>query len=294
MNDPRTTRRRLLSLTGAAAAAGLASLSGCVDPDAVLTMEEVDDGSIASEVSTSVSGAEKRAVEEAVENGPATTTGVSLPVDDGAVVEVDGSYYAVEVEVTGTEAVMQYTVTVEPEPGDLGGSVDEYDDLPEVDRDKLRRLLRGRDGTIDDERFELVYTGDEVEASALVSEEGVDGVRHEGSVYSVEAGEETESEVDVYRYTAEAVAGSESEFADWARERYLWRLTGLGEGEREIVEEAIESGYYESGVEEEFRILAGRFVDRPAVDSSDWGGDYLVEYEETEYLTHIHHPPDTV
>ncbi len=294
MKNLEITRRDLLRLSGGVAAVASASLSGCIDPDAVLTMDEVDDQGIAEKVSTGLSPTETSVVAEAVENGSATTSDVTVPFHGGRPVEHEGSYYDVDVEEVGTETVQRYTVAVEPPEEDVEYTEIGFEELPEVDRDKLRptfRVDRQGDRRL---RAEIAYTVEEAGSSALVPQDEHDAVRRDDTVVSLGVDGPREVELDEYRYTAEVVAEDVEELAAWVREQYLWTLTGLPEGEREIVEEAIGEGYYEGGVEEEFRSLAGRFVDRPAVEGSDWGGDYLVEYEGKTYWTVLHHPPNAV
>lgn len=290
MNDLLLGRRGFCAaLTGAAV-----GLSGCVDPEAVLTMEEVDDQGIADNVATGLSPTETEAVAEAVENGSATTTDVTVPFDGGRPVEHEGSYYEVETEEVGTETVMRYTVAVSaPEEDDEYNAV-KFDELPEVDRDKFDSLLRMNEGREREVRAETSYTEEEAEDSVLVPEEDYNAVRKEDTVLLLQVDGPDESEVSEVRYTAEPLAQTAEELADWARDSYLWELSELDAGEREIVEEAIDGGYYEGSVNEEFRSLARKFEGRPAVESTDWGGYYLVEYEGDTYWTNLHRPPSAV
>lgn len=278
-----------------AALAGVAfGLSGCVDPQAVLTMEEVDDQGIADNLATGLSPTETPVVAEAVENGSATTTDVTVPFDGGRPVEHESGYYDVQTEEVGTETVQRYTVAVEPPEEDVEYDEIEFEELPEVDRDKLRPMFgvdRQGDRRV---RAEGSYDADEANSSVLVPEGEYDAVRRNDSVLSLSVGGPREVEVGEYRYEVELVAESPSELADWARESYLWELEGLNAGEREIVEEAIGSGYYEGSVSDDFRSLARRFEERPAVESTDWGGNYLVDYGGATYWTDLRRPPSAV
>ncbi len=293
MNDLLLGRRGFC----AALAGAAVGLSGCVDPEAVLTMEEVDDQGIADNVATGLSPTETEAVAEAIENGSATTTDVTVPFDGGRPVEHEGSYYEVETEEVGTETVQRYTVAVEPPEDDVEYTDIDFEELPEVDQEKLEPLFRmdtRRESEGERIRAETSYTADEADSSALVPQEEYDAVRRNDTVLYLRVGDPRDVEVGEYRYQVELLAESSSELADWARESYLWELSGLDAGEREIVEEAIDSGYYEGSVNEEFRSLARKFEGRPAVESTDWGGYYLVEYEGATYWTDLHRPPSAV
>lgn len=278
----------------AAFAASAAGLSGCVDPDSVLTMDEVDDQGLVDRLATGLSPTETELVAEAVENGSATTTDVTLPFDGGRPVEHEERYYDVEVEEVGTETVQRYTVAVHPPEEDVEYTAVEFEELPEVDRDKLEPLLRIDRSGDRRVRAEGSYREEEIADSVLVPQEEYDAVRRNDTVLLLEVGGPREVEVGEYRYETEVIAETPSELASWARERYLWELSGLTSGEREIVEEATSSGYYESGVDEEFRSLARTFEDEPAVDRTDWGGEYLVRYEGATYWTELRRPPGTV
>jgi len=81
-----------------------------------------------------------------------------------------------------------------------------------------------------------------------------------------------------------------------AKEEYTFTLRPdeLTERERGILDEAVEDGYYEGTVEEDFTSLARRFSSHRAVNSDEWGDDWLVEYEGTLYVADLSHPPSAL
>jgi hypothetical protein len=74
-------------------------------------------------------------------------------------------------------------------------------------------------------------------------------------------------------------------FADRVRERYLFALTGLSDAEREVVEEAIEGGYYED--DDAFQSVVDRIRDHDALEEEDFYGTWLLSYEGAEYVTYV-------
>ncbi|MDZ7689104.1 MAG: hypothetical protein U5J64_10410 [Halobacteriales archaeon] len=87
-----------------------------------------------------------------------------------------------------------------------------------------------------------------------------------------------------FNYTTEKIASSQDEFVSWLNDEYRFELSGLSDGERAVVEEAIEEGYYENSSEEAFDSLVNRFQEHEAVEpGNEGGGHWLVEYEGTTY-----------
>jgi hypothetical protein len=97
-----------------------------------------------------------------------------------------------------------------------------------------------------------------------------------------------------YRYEAEEIAASAEAFGAAVREEYAFELSGLTDAEREIVEEAIDGGYYEGEVTDAFASLARRFRERPAVESDERGGEWVARYEGAVYWADLQHPPGEI
>lgn len=290
-------RRHYLASTAALLAGPLA---GCAHPNAVLVMNEVSTAEIAERASRSVdrSRDDGRIVAEAVENGSADTTGNSPPLDTDRTVEFDGRYYELSVEETESRARTQYGLDVGLDSGSRSpdGEAVDYDDLPEVDRDVLYDLLPDGGETPEgrsDQRVVRWYSAPMAEDSALVPDSEFDAVRYEDGRYPIDVVERTRTESD-YRYEATEIAGSAGEYGATAREEYLFTLSGLSDAERDVVEEAIGEGYYEGSADDAFSSVASRFREHPGFDTDEWGGEWLVRYEGTDYWGDLQHPPSAV
>ncbi|MFP4188158.1 MAG: hypothetical protein ACLFR5_01975 [Halobacteriales archaeon] len=288
------TRRGLLR---GAAGASVVALAGCVDPRAVLTLEEVDDAELADRVAEDVEGTDgEDAVRRAVENGTYTTggdsSGLEPPIEAGEVVYED-VYYDLSVEATTVAEDRLYVLRVE----NVGsGSVNDevaYDELPEADRNALLEVFEEEDAT--DEGFEdgteYPYTEDEHADSVLV--DGATVVR-DGLRYEVEAEQRRTIERQEFTYTADEIADSAEDFGGWARDKYGFTLDGLSDEERSVVEDAIDGGYYEGSTTDAFESLVRRFREHRAVTSDEFGGEWIVEYEGATYFANVSHPSSLV
>lgn len=291
-------RRRHYLASAAALLAG--PLAGCAHPNAVLVMNEVSDAELAEHASTSVDGHPEfeDLVAGAVENGSAIASGNSPPLDTDEPVEYDGRYYELTTTETDRRETTQYglDLALSPESGTPDGETVDFDDLPEVDRDVLDGRLPGAGETSEargDERVVRWYTEAMAEDSALVPEGRYDAVVYEGERYPVDVAERTRTESD-YRYEAEEVAASAVEYGASVREEHPFTLSGLSEVEREVVEEAIDEGYYEGSADDAFSSVASRFREHPGFDTDEWGGNWVVRYEGTVYWADLRHPPSAV
>ncbi|MFC6728630.1 hypothetical protein ACFQDG_08265, partial [Natronoarchaeum mannanilyticum] len=129
------------------------------------------------------------------------------------------------------------------------------------------------------------------EASVLVPEAAYGAVERDGERFPFEVLGSDEVAAYEYRYEATKAADDAATFAERVRQEHLFELSGLSDAEREIVDEAIDGGYYDGSVSDAFSSLAERFRAHDAVEPSDWGGEFLVRYEGTDYWADLHHPP---
>lgn len=83
--------------------------------------------------------------------------------------------------------------------------------------------------------------------------------------------------------------GAEKDAVEHIRAEYLFTLTDLSDSERDVVEEAIDGGYYQDS--DAFRSVVDRFRKHKGLDESDTDGSWLVEYQRTEYVADIEWEP---
>jgi len=127
-------------------------------------------------------------------------------------------------------------------------------------------------------------TAEEVgNGSVFVPERRYDVIVHDGNRYRVAVNSRTASEAE-YRYEVTEIAPDVESFAEQVRTEYLFELTGLSDAERTVVEEAIESGYYED--DDDFRSVVDRIRAHEAIRAADFYGTWLLAYEGEEYITY--------
>ncbi|PSP50123.1 hypothetical protein BRC75_01760 [Halobacteriales archaeon QH_7_69_31] len=280
--------RRRQFLAGGTALLSVA-VAGCGHPNQVLDLDEASDEDIADEGSTRVEpGSEEyRVLTSARDNGSATRTGSYELFYRTDTARVDGTYY--EVSETRLESYEKtvYNVDVDLGPDNSTAERGEvaYEDLPEFDREKLAVIPNA---STDDRQHNVnVDYGSAQEVgdrSALVPDPQYDIVTHEGDRYRVAVESRTESGRE-YRYEVTEIAPDVDSFADQVREEYLFALTGLSAGEREVVEEAIDGAYYED--DDAFRSVVEKIRAHEGLNVEDSYGTWLLSYENVEYLADV-------
>ena len=267
------------------------AIAGCGHPSVVLDMDEATADDIANEVSMAVDpeSEEYSLVSSAIENGSVTRTGRYELFDRTDTVRIDDSFYKVSETRLRSSEVTVYEVLIDFDPDDSTpelGAI-EYGDLPEADRKRLDPIV-SEDSPPSQDGYDLGVeygTAEEVgNESVFVPERQYDIVSHDGDRYRVAVNSRTAPEAE-YRYEVTEVASGVEPFADRVRARYLFILTGLSDAEREVVEEAIDDGYFED--DDAFRSVTDRIREHEGITVDDFYGTWLIEYENVEYLTYV-------
>lgn len=287
MTDRRTDmRRRQFLATGTAILT--TAVAGCGHPTVVLAMDAATARDIANQMSirTETGSEEQTLVTTALENGTATRQGRYALFDRTNTVEVNGTFYEVSETRLKSSEVTIYEVSIDLGTDDATPEIGaiEYDALPEVDKEKLDPVFVGDAATSQPEHAVSVEygTADAVgPESVFVPERQYDVVVHDGNRYAVAINSKTAPEAE-YQYQVTEVAAGVDAFAQQLREQYLFELGDLSDAEREIVEEAIESGYYED--DDAFRSVIEKIRAHEGLAVHDSDGTWLVEYEGDEYL----------
>jgi hypothetical protein len=281
-------RRRRFLTTGTALLS--VAIAGCGHPSVVLDMEDATAEDIADEVSMTVEpGSEEHTVvTSAVENGSATRTGRYELFDRTDAVRVGDAFYAVSETRLESSEVTVYEVLVDFDPDDTTAELGEirYEDLPETDRQRLESIVSEDPPRQDGYEIGVSYgTAEDVgNRSVFVPERKYDILVHDGDRYRIGVESRTTSQAE-YRYEVMEVAPDVGTFADQVRDRYLFTLSGLSEAEPDVVEEAIDGGYFED--DEAFRSVTGRIREHEGIEVDDFYGTWLLEYENVEYLTYV-------
>jgi hypothetical protein len=281
-------RRRELLATGTALLP--LPLAGCVHPEVILTMDPATADDIADRVSLhpDPDAEEYTVAAAAVENGSTTRRGRSALFDRTSTVRLNNSFYELNETRLSRGEVTVYEVLLDVDPenttAELGAIA--YEELPETDRRRLDGILFEEPPQTDGYDVGVSYgsaaeVGDD---SVFVPERQYDILIYEGDRYRVAVDSRTAAEAE-YRYTATEVAPTVEAFADQVRERYLFTLAGLSAAERDVVEEAIEGGYYEET--DAFRSVRDRIQCHEGIEVHDFYGTWLVEYEGQAYITYV-------
>ena len=275
----------------------LVALAGC-SATGSLSMKTADDAEIAEAASRpavvdSPAPDDREVVREAIEDVSGTATATDPPVKRGLPLAYEGSYYEIDWNITGTEPGTAFAVGI-----DLNGTApaDEtvgFEELSERDRrllgdpltamsERESRLRPGPDVAIPEE-----YTIAETNESVLLSGD-YSAVRHNGTVYPFVLEERREVTLTRYRYTVTRVADNTTAYAQQLRNEHLFRLSGVSETERSVVNDAIDGVYYAEGTDDEaFRSVMDRFSAESAIEADDSDGTWLVRYDGQVYVAEL-------
>jgi hypothetical protein len=275
----------------------LAGLSGC-SAEGSLSLSPVDDRALAAEASHPVPtdappDADEKVIQRAIENGTATAVGEDPPVDERLPFRHESRFYALDYAENGTAPGYDVGIRIDFNATSVDGTVVDYDELPAVDRDSLEFVLSQEPPDEDalepgyDFGVGAIYTESDAESSVLVPSQEYDAVRYEGEVYPI--GVETErTELTVYRYEARLVAESHEAYADSLRERHEFELSGLSDGERDLVNDSLNDTYWvEDSDNQAFDALVDRFRAQDPVEETGYGGSYVVRYDGELYWAEI-------
>jgi hypothetical protein len=267
------------------------ALAGCGHPAVVLDMDDATATDITNQLSTSPesNSTEYRVVSAAIENGSTTHRGRYDLFDPGETVRIGDSFYEVSETRLGSSEVTVYEVRIDFDPADTTAEIGEitYEELPAADRQRLDQIISDDDlPNQDGYDVGVGYgTAEEVgDGSVFVPEQQYDIIVHDGNRYRVTVDTRTTTETE-YRYEATEITSGVDSFADRIRDQYLFTLSGLSDAEREVVEAAIDGGYFED--DEAFQSVTDRIRDHEGIEVTDSYGTWLIEYEQTEYLTYV-------
>ncbi|MFB6141408.1 MAG: hypothetical protein ABEJ26_13355 [Halosimplex sp.] len=274
-----------------------AALAGCGSDAGSLSMTAVDDATLAERASYDLGGEdpfetmEARIVRAAIANGSTTRNASREFVRGGRAYRYGGAYYDVSVHVVGTVSGYGGGVRIDYNTTDFDGEAVAYGDLPAVDRRALEPLFSGpREDR--DEGFDLgvpvAYTDEEANRSMLVPDQRYDAVVYEGETYRITADGVERQRLRTIRYEATRLADSAQSFATHLTDRYAFTLSGLSDGERDVVESATGGTYTaESADDEGFADVVERFRSHDAVTEDSGAGDWIVRYDGQLYWAEL-------
>jgi hypothetical protein len=225
-------------------------LAGCGHPPVVLDMDAVTSTEITAAVSeTADPGSEAyHVLTAAIENGSATRTGLSALFDGTRTVRVEDRFSEVTETRVASSEVKMYDVLIDLNPSETTpelGVID-YTDLPAVDRQRLVSILAERDSPtgegydvgVDYGTAESVGNG-----SVFVPDQQYDILVRRSERYRIGVERRTTTESQ-YRYEVSEIAPDVETYADQLREQYRFELTARSTEERDVIEAAIDGGYF--------------------------------------------------
>lgn len=287
--------RRRTFLAGTAAVLTV-PLAGCAHPENVLDMREATPEALSDEMSQTASPSSRgyETIEDAISNGSATITGTSPPIRTDEPIRFQDRYYEISIHTVESQERTGYTIQVDydPEAVDSNNTV-EYADLPDVDQAALDGVIPQQGTPPDGDGFDLgkrhlypTTTND----SVLVPQQQYEFIRYQESVYRIQVSAETVTETE-YRYEATEIAPNPEAFAEQLKSTYQFVLAEMSEAEQDILDEAIESGYFNEATDA-FRSVISRFRAHQGINMSDSYGTWLVVYQGTSYIAYAEFPSD--
>lgn len=226
-------------------------------------------------------------VESVLKDGQYVTYGYQ-PFSDGDYIEVDGTFYQVDVTKTGTRQ-MTRTVLGADQVSEQADDAVTFDTYREPDQEPvvfacrmaIARERRDNDRETDDNRYVVVFRTRSAEDSALLPEPDHPLVTYDDRIFRLWT-EERELEEDEFRSEGTTVADTADEYRRAVEDEFVIDLDthDLSAQQQEIVETAISEGEYtESGsISSEFNALINLLQDEEPRPGS------LIKYQG-EYYT---------
>jgi hypothetical protein len=219
-------------------------------------------------------------------------------VSDGRVVSYDGQVFAVRTTRVGVERQVRETFDVTYTGRGDNTTVEVGDDIRIVDYDELTPTDRAMFDSLDPER--MARDGRQMSAvhgydypddadSLFIPRQELIAVEYEGHTFLVQYEGRRTDENGRYRYELDSLAPDVASYVEHVvdEHRFTLRRTDLSEGQREMVDTAIEEGYgEEKELSDDFATLIERIESHDPVERS-YTRSYIVRYEGTTYYTRV-------
>lgn len=233
-----------------------------------------------------------------IEEGPQTREGSTPPLDRELPIEYGGRYYRFEYEIMTTHEETIFVIEIDYDAEEpIDGPTIAYEELPAVDREAVDDFFPLPDEPPSGEGYDLGlghrYGPEDEGTSVLAPEPEYGAISYDGTDYPIRVERGQPVDVNSYEYRATEVAADAGALAEQVRDQYRFELTGLSSDEREIIESAIDEGYYVDGNEEPsaaFESLLDRFGAEDAIRRDEYGGDWLVRYDGGDYWASVSSP----
>lgn len=258
----------------------LALTAGCIDPDAVVTVEKLNDTTEVAESASLDLEDVNPSAKQAVLNGSSDPT--VRKISDSMLVSYDGEYYAISRETAGTDSIVIADINVSETEVSANYTADE---LPSQDIKPIHDFKRYADQDVPRGILNQRYTPDNINDSVLLQEEDII-VGFEGKNYRLKVNGTEERTEDLFTYSSEIRFESSEVYYDHIEDNYMFELEEIPNGSEEVWNEAVEDGYYGDSTDG-FEKLKERFEQEDAFEKEEYNGQWYVRYNEEMYKVNL-------
>lgn len=268
----------------------LVTLAGCVDPENVLTLEDMQDASqVADRTSIDVSENDKNIVE-------AITNGTSDPTLEYKSIEEDtylytymGKYYDLSRKVIGETEVIDATYNISETTDASEYSIEDISSKDAEVLMRYREFRERKENAVNERRarFGQEYKVNDSEDSVLLNNENV-VVEYNNINYSVSTTSTDQISHEEYVYQARLRYENSNKYGQHIIDSYSFTLNQVPKNGTEIWQEALENGgYYGESSSEKFKGIKQRFRMEQPFSMGTNSGTWFVNYEDNLYLAEL-------
>lgn len=259
----------------------LALTAGCVDPEAVVTVQELNSTeSVAGSASIQLEDVNP-SVEQAVLTGASNETVREL--ESSRLVEYNDSYFEISREVAGEGDVVFADINVSETEAKANYS---SEDLLDKDLDAIANFERYEEDSAPRAVMNQRYVTDEIQDSVLLEQRDI-VVQYNGANYRLKVNNTVEQTEDLYVYESDVQFNSSEEYYESIQDEYVFTLSDIPNGSEEIWLEAVNNGGYYGEATDGFNNLKERFEGETAFERTDSRGVWYAEYDGTIHRVEI-------
>lgn len=259
----------------------LALTAGCLDPEAVVTVQELNGTESVTESASIKLEDVNPSVRQAVLEGESNET--AREVESSRLVEHNDSYFEISREATGEGEAVIADINVSKTKDEANYS---SEDLLDKDLVPVANFERYEGDSSPRAVLNQRYVTDEIQKSVLLEERDI-VVRYNGANYRLEVNNTVEQTEDLYVYESVTRFNSSEEYYESIQEKYVFTLSDIPNGSEEIWLEAVNNGGYYGEETDGFNNLKERFEDETAFERTDSSGVWYTEYDGTVHRVKI-------
>lgn len=264
----------------------LVMMAGCVDPEAVITVNELNSTEEVAESASSNVTNMHEGIEGAVVNGESEPTTRDTDVEERSIlVSYQGEYYKITKEKVGTteSIIARMNITRTSDEADY-----QIESLSEKDSEPVRDFQQheSRDDDAPKLRLGQRYVQEEINNSVLLDEQET-VVESNNRNYRVKVFNMDNKTEDLFIYRSSLEFNSSQEFGEHVIDTYAFELESIPENSKDVWNEAVNSGGYYGEHTNGYENLRELFIDKEAFDRSDNTGTWFVRYNGQLYRAEL-------